>query len=104
MTSVYKDIASLQTAALAAPTCLYERWSIFRYIHFARLISEARLVRSPMDIDCDQGSVGNGGPFLLRALRLRPIARAAVQGRPSSTTKKIGGERNADSDLKQLND
>jgi hypothetical protein len=44
--------------------CLYECQSIKRYIHFAHLIGEAQLVRSPVDIDREQGSVGNGGPFL----------------------------------------
>jgi hypothetical protein len=63
--------ANPQRTVLGKLSCtrLYERESIFRYIHLARLISEARLVRSPMDIDRDQGPVGNNGPFLLTALR-----------------------------------
>jgi hypothetical protein len=39
------------------------------------LVSESRFVRSPIDIDRGQGSVGTAGPFLLRALRRRTIAR-----------------------------
>jgi hypothetical protein len=50
--------------------CLYQSQSICCYIHIVALISEGRFVRSPIDIDREQGPVGNGGPFLLRALRL----------------------------------
>jgi hypothetical protein len=83
--------------------CLYESQSIFRYIHFARLISEARLIRSPVDIDRDQGSVGNGGPFLLRALRY-DLLRGQPFKDSQAPPQEVGGERDADSNLEQLND
>jgi hypothetical protein len=77
-------------------TYLYENQSIRRYIHFVPLIGEDPLVRSPIDINRDQGVRRKRRALFAESTSLYDLLR----GQPF----KVGGERDPDGDLEQLDD
>jgi hypothetical protein len=56
-----------------------------------------------MDIDRDQGSVGNDGPFCAESTSPYDLVRGQPFKDGQAPPQKVGSERNADSDLEQLN-
>ena len=72
-------------------TYLYKNQSIRRYIHFVHLIGEDSLVRSPIDINRDQGVRRKRRALFAESTSLYDVLR----GQPF----KVGSERDPDGDL-----